>query len=95
MLSLSSDNMALIRAMEMHKAFDGDIVGFSSARSEDDFFRGSVDEACDVSAGIFDSGFGFPAVEVGAAVRVAELREVVREHGVENAWVNRRGGLHV
>lgn len=48
-----------------------------------------------MGTGRFDGLVGFPAVEVGPGVRVAEAGKIVREHGVEDSRVHRRGGLHV
>lgn len=95
MLGLGGDDMALGGAVEVEEALDGDVVGLGGAGGKDDLFRGGVDEGGDLGAGGFDGGFGFPTVEVGAAVGVAVLGDVVREHGVEDAWVHRGGGLHV
>lgn len=95
MLRLRGDDVALVVLVEVHEALDGDVVGLGGARGEDDFLRGRVDEVGDLLAGVFDGVVGFPAVEVGAGVGVAVAGEVVGEHGVEDAWVDGGGGLHV
>lgn len=48
-----------------------------------------------MGTGRLDGLVGFPAVEVGPGMRVAEAGEIVREHGVEDSRVHRRGSLHV
>lgn len=95
MLGLGGDDVALLVFVEVHDALDGDVVGLGGAGGEDDLFGGGVDEGGDLGAGALHGLVGFPAVEVGAGVGVAESGEVVGEHGVQNPRVYRRGGLHV
>lgn len=95
MLRLGGDDMALLVLIKMQDALYGDVIGFGGAGGKDDFFRRSVDQVRDLGPGRFDGLVGFPAVEVGAGVRVPVKGDIVREHGVQDAGVHGGGGLHI
>jgi len=87
--------MPLLVLVEMHDALDGDVVGLCSTGGEDYLLGGRADEGRDLSARVFHGLVGFPAVEVGARVRVSETREIERQHRVHYTRVHRRCCLNV
>lgn len=94
-LGLSGDDVALFILVKVHDSFDGDIIRFRCAGSENYLFRRSADKIGDLRAGGFDGDFGFPAEEVGPGVGVTVTRKTEREHGIEDTWVDWSGCLHI
>ena len=84
--------MLTLVAIEMRRALDGKVVGFGRTRREHDFSRIGVDVGRDVTAGLFNRLFGFPAVGMRAAGGVAELFAQVGNHLFGHAGIDRRGG---
>ena len=70
------------------------IARFGAAGREDNLVRLRFQEGGDLNAGTFDGVVGRFSVAVRAGW-VAEVLAQIREHGVENGGVDRRGGVVV
>ena len=44
---------------------------------------------------MLDGPVGFPTIGVGSRVGVSIESGVERKHGIEDAWIERSGGLHI
>src|SRR5262249_4998854 len=91
---LGDDVIALL-AVHLGDALDHQVVAFSGSASEDDLFRSSGDQRGDLRASVFHGLFPSPAKGVVAAGGVAELFGEIRQHGANNARIDRRGGVIV
>ncbi|WVZ12382.1 hypothetical protein V8G54_016912 [Vigna mungo] len=88
-LRLRGYHVPLLVLIEMHDALDGDVVGLGRTGGEDYLLGGRAYEGRYLSARVFHGVVGFPAVEVGARVRVSETREIERQHRVNYTRVHR------
>ncbi len=73
-----------------------EVVALRGAGGEHNLFaRLGIDEPGDAVTRVFDGGFRAPAESVRAARGVAEVLREIREHRLEHARVERRGGVIV
>ena len=93
MLGDHGDDMVLLIFVETRHTFDGDIVRFRGTRGEHDLFFTGVDKRSHLLAGNFHRRFGFPAIGMAAAVRIAEFFGKIRQHFFQHARIQRCRGL--
>ncbi len=89
------DDVVALFAVHLRDALQGKVVRLCGARGEDDLLGGRTNQLCDLLASLVDALLGFPAEGVIAAGRVAENLRHVRHHRLQNARVERRGGVIV
>ena len=82
-------------AAGVRRALDRQIVRFGRAAREDDLARRRADERGDFAARANNGLVRVPAVGVLAAGGIAEVFGEVRQHRLEHAGVDRRGGVIV
>jgi hypothetical protein len=90
-----SDDVVAALTVHLGYTLEGEVGALGGAGGEDDLFGGRADEAGDLLAGLFDTLLGFPAKGVVAAGGVAEDAGEVRHHRLEDAGVQRCGGVVV
>src|SRR5262249_42912550 len=89
---LTADRMS---PREMRRALQREVVGFGRARGKDDLAAVSANEPRHLAARGFNRRLSAVAVDMTLAVRVTELLREVREHGFEDARIERGRGLVV
>ena len=85
------DDVVALLLVHLQHALDGQIVRFSRAAGEDDFFGISLDQLRDLLAGVFNRFFCRPAEGMVAAGGVAELLDEVGQHGLQHPGIHRGG----
>ena len=89
-LGLHGDEMTSLVAVEVRRAFDGEVVAFRRARRDDDLTRISIDERRNVPAPLFNRLLGRPAVSMAVRGRVAKNLREVWHHLLHDAGIARR-----
>ena len=85
------DDVIALFAVHLGDAFDREIRRFSSAAGEDNLFRRRIDQLGDLPASVLHGFLGLPTEFMVAARCVAEFLREIRNHGFDNARVDRRG----
>src|SRR5579859_1039647 len=88
MLDRAGNNVIPTSALGVGDSFDGEIVGFTSTTSEDDFSWPDAKRSRDRFASIIDRFKANPAESVDAAW-VTEALSKIWEHALDDSWVNR------
>ena len=91
---LGDDVVALV-LVELDHAPDRQVVRLGGAAGEDDVLRLGADQPGHLLAAGVDGLLGLPAEAVGAAGGVAEDVGEVRQHRLQHARIDRRGGVVV
>ena len=91
MLGFNRDEVLTFGLVEMGRAFDGEVVRLGCTRSPHDFAGVSADQGGDVCAGFFYRFFCFPAPCMAPRRRIAKVLAQPRNHGVDDAGVDRIG----
>ena len=87
---LDGDQVLASRLVELRRTLDGKVVRLGGARRPDDLARIGADQGGDLLARLLDRRFRLPAPGVAARRRVAEVLAQPRDHGVDDALVDRR-----
>ena len=87
MIDLSSDDVVFlcILFVELSHTLDGEVITFSSATSENNLFRRSSNQRCNLLTCIFTSFLCVPPKLVRARMRVAKATCQIWKHGVKNS----------
>jgi hypothetical protein len=95
MFCLCSDKMSFFPTVKVRYSLETHVIRFRGSRSE--YYRSGVgaDERGNVTSGGLDGFFCFPAIGMGAGVRVAVEGSEVGDHGVEDAGISGGGGLGI
>mmetsp|Transcript_23010 Transcript_23010/g.51791 ORF Transcript_23010/g.51791 Transcript_23010/m.51791 type:complete len:306 (-) Transcript_23010:92-1009(-) len=86
-LRLRCDDVLLLGSVEASNPFDRHVVALRGAAGEDDFLGLRSDQLGNMSSGLFHQLFYFPAIMVGATVRVAVLPGQQRHHSIQYAGI--------
>src|SRR5476649_2300994 len=92
-LNLGGDQVLAFGRVEMRRTLDCQVVGFGGTRGPDDFTRVGVDQICDLTTGVFDGLFSFPAEHMGTGRRVTEVSvdQQAFTHLLRDTRINRGG----
>ena len=86
------NDVAALVFVEMSRPFDGQIDGFSCARSPDNLFCITVHQRGYMLARSLYGLFGLPAIGMAARGGITKILAQVRQHDIHDPWINRCGG---
>src|SRR5688572_2075378 len=94
-LDHTGDDVIALLAIHLGDALDRQVVGLGRAAREDDLLRIGADEVRDLLARGLDGLLSLPAEGVVAARRIAEVVGEVRQHRLDDPWIDGRRGVIV
>src|SRR5712691_6728726 len=94
-LSGSRNNMAAFVTVGPGNAFECQVVRLRRTTGKNDLFWLGPDQGRNLLAGSMHRLFGFPAIPVRPARRIAELLGEIRHHGIENTGINGCRGVMI
>src|SRR5881396_295910 len=89
------DDVVALFAEHFRDALDHQIVGLSRAAREDDFLWRGIDQRSDLLARGLHGLLARPAKRMVAAGSIAEFLGEIRQHGIDDTGINRRGRVIV
>jgi hypothetical protein len=94
-LGLDGDDVLPPPLADPRLALEGQVVRLGGAGGEDDLLAGAADERRDLLARPIYCRLRLPAERVVAAGRIAEVLGKVRQHRLDHARIDPRGGVVV
>ncbi len=89
------DDMVALVTIGPGNPFQSQVIRFRCTTGQNNLFWLGTNEGGNLLAGGMHRLFGFPAITVRTARRIAKLLREVRHHRVEDCWLNGRRGVMI